>query len=402
MSDAEIFNGRRIMKIGIITYYYGSTNYGAVLQSYAFCRVLKEMHYDAEQICYDGSPNNYLEDVTYAQRIVRKLKKCLLHPLQAFPTVFRHLYQMWVRHNVQKRKEVFSHFRNEKISHSIIVYKNDAIKKANSFYDIFITGSDQVWNLDGFKKAFFLYFAEQGKIKMSYAASISKLSLNEEEKQIFRDYVNDYFAISVREKSAVNLLSGVVDNVEWCLDPTLLLSSENWDEIASERVESERYVLGFFISGDKKFRKRAKHYAKEKGLKYIEIPFYEKNFHFRDKRMYGVGPAEFISLIKYADFVFTDSFHASVFSILYERQFFAFVRNDHPGMVSRLKDLTALFDCEDRVCDTQEKQTTKYFDGLGSGNLVYKKEKYNIMKDKSIAFLKKNLTKAFEILKDED
>jgi len=387
------------MKIGIITQYYKSENYGGNLQAFALCYAINKLGFEAEQICYGG---NRGKSNTNCVNRKKKLKYYLKNPVKALKAIKNKAYSKFVRKNRYLRSSAFQKFNLGVIKHSEVSYVKEDVYESNDIYDVFITGSDQVWNTKWYNPVYFLDFVREGKVKISYAASVSKFSLTDEEKEIFRKSVNDYLAVSVRESSSVELLQDVIKNtsVEWCLDPTLILEREDWNQILSPRIENERYVLGFFISGNKKFRKIAKKFARRKGLKYIEIPVYEKNFHFLDRRMYNVGPSQFLSFIKYADCIFTDSFHASVFSIIFGRAFFVFAREDHPAMKSRLVDLTALFDCSSRLCDSDEKYDFKYLDSVKTEVSMEKSKKYLEMKEKSISYLKNNIIKAASILNE--
>ena len=387
------------MKIGIITQYYKSENYGGNLQAYALCHALQREGYDAEQICYGGSPQSSAN--TPAHTLKSRLKRVVCNPSVLAEGTANKLYNRCVINNRKARSKFFAKFNSEIIPHSQEVYQKNNIHESNGKYDVFITGSDQVWNVKWYNPVYFLKFVNADKIKMSYAASISLASLTEEQKQIFRESITDYFAVSVREKSGVDLLDGIAD-AKWCLDPTLLLSKGEWDEVCTPKVIDGKYVLGFFLSGNKNFRKAAKGYAKKKGYTYIELPAHMHNFHFADKRMYPIGPGEFLSLIKHSEAVFTDSFHASVFSIIFNREFFVFARKDHPGMVARLIDLTGLFGCEERICDSCEKQKYKYFESVKPADYMNCSEEYLSMKEKSINFLNDNLNRAAAILGENE
>ncbi len=389
------------MKIGIVTQYYRSENYGGNLQAYALCRAINKLGFDAEQICYDASSGKQTSS-QLQNGIGVRLKRYLKNPIRAIRVLENKIYRRMVRDNKILRSKAFCSFNLGVINHSELVYGDDDIVNSNDVYDLFITGSDQVWNTKWYNSVYFLNFVRNDKFKMSYAASVSKFSLDEEEKNIFRNEVRNYLAVSVRERTSVDLLKDVIEGteIEWNLDPTLILDCEDWDEIASPRIENERYVLGFYISGDSSFRKAAVKFAKNKGLKYIELPVYEKNFHYSDRNMYSIGPAEFLSLIKYSDYVFTDSFHASVFSIMFDIEFFVFSRKDHPAMKSRLIDLTELFDCSSRLCDSEEKYAFSYLESINGTAYVKKSEKYLKMKETSIAYLKNNLNKVLDYLSE--
>ena len=256
------------------------------------------------------------------------------------------------------------------------------------YYDLFITGSDQVWNTDWYNPIYFLEFVKN-KPKFSYAASIGKSELTTDECEIFKNSLKDFCGISVREPQSVDLLKKCgFNNVDYHIDPTLLLDRQEWDEICADRIVEESYCLGFFLSGDESFRVKAKKYSAHKKLKYIEVPCYYYDFHRKKNMYYNIGPREFISLIKYSDCVFTDSFHATVFSIIYNRQFFTFYRKDFPDMKIRLDALKLLFNCQQYFIDDVSKYDVNYF-LLAKPNNSYMSNNFYLEKNKSMAYLKR-------------
>jgi hypothetical protein len=145
----------------------------------------------------------------------------------------------------------------------------------------------------------------------------------------------------------------------------LLLTRQQWDEVCAPRQVEQPYVFCYFLGKGRKQRRLAKAYAKRKKLKLVTIPHMENQFipedvSFGDIRLPSPSPEMFISLIKHADCVFTDSFHAAVFSSLYQREFFVFPRHGHKGMGSRIYGLTELFGTGERFCDEPEKLTVDY------------------------------------------
>ena len=153
------------------------------------------------------------------------------------------------------------------------------------------------------------------------------------------------------------------------VDPTLLLTDEEWDEVVSGKLVDDNYLFCYFLGNDIRLRKLAKKYAKVNKLKIVSIPFANEifnnvDFNFADIRFYDAGPSEFLSLIKYADCIFTVSFHATVFLLIYKREFFVFNRIEHIGMSSRLYSLAKMFECEERFCDSNKKFSMQYLNGL--------------------------------------
>lgn len=297
--------------------------------------------------------------------------------------------------NHKERKDCCKNFTVNSIAHSdfLLNYDKCSAKK----YDIFIAGSDQVWNLHWYYPAFFLDFVNgKEKKKISYAASISMDSLTDEQKEIFKKHLADFSAVSVRETSDVELIKDLSPvPVVNTLDPTLLLSKEDWDKVCADRVVDEKYLFCYFLGDSKHNRKLAKQYANKHNLKIVNLPhmncYRQADNNFGDYQLYDVGPEKWLSLVKYAECVFTDSFHAVAFSNIYEKQFFVFNRSKKAEMSSRIYNITQMFSEENRYCDSKEKETIQYL--MGQPNIEYPRnsEKFEQLKKISIDFLKDNI-----------
>ena len=281
--------------------------------------------------------------------------------------------------------------------HSEEIYTLGTIKNCAKVYNTIIVGSDQVWHFSSNLRAFCMEDFPQSIKRISYGASVAKNSLSNYEYDVFQRTLPKFAAVSVREKEAVDLLQPLCPaKIEWVLDPTLLLSAEDWDEVCEERIVPEEYVFCYFLGVDKKERKLATEFAKRKGLKLVTFIHLDNHYvvadvHFGDIQIYDVFPEKFLSLVKYAKYVFTDSFHASVFSHIYQKEFFAFSRQGHKEMGSRLYSLTDILENRDHFCDTKDKANIKYIMSLPPIDYTKKLPKFEEMKEKSINFLKENL-----------
>ena len=184
------------------------------------------------------------------------------------------------------------------------------------------------------------------------------------------------------------------------LDPTLLLSREKWDNVCANRKIDEAYIFCYFLGSLSIDYGKIIEFAHKRGLKVVMMPYLTgtscDDSDFGDYKIYDAAPQDFISLIKYAEYVFTDSFHATVFSHIYKKNFFVFNRAELKSMNDRIYSLTSLFDTQDRFCDTKEKISLKYIEGLPPINYDRPFPKFEEMKEKSINFLKDNLKKAEE------
>ena len=365
------------MKTGILTLYYHNRNYGALLQSYALCRVINDLGYEAEQICYDfmsefPSPEKH----SLLQRIGRFMRASFKEKLCKLGRFIRSVCRLLNRRKynrissqLEKRSEAFERFEKQ-IPHSGRVYSKADLEECNGIYRCIVAGSDQIWNPEWFDSAFLLDFVGEDCRKISYAASIAVAELSDEHKHIFSERLGRFSAISVRESDAVALLAlqcGI--NAELVLDPTLLLTRSEWDDICSPVIVEGRYAFCYFLGEDLKMRKLAKSYAHKHGLKLVFLPHILGQVRscdnmFADEELYDITPSDFISLIKHAGIVFTDSYHAVVFSAIFGTEFAAFPRFENDSGGSRIRGITGLLGCSERVCDTPNKADISYIDSL--------------------------------------
>ena len=392
-------------KIGIVTHYYKNVNFGGNLQAYALCKFLNERGYSAEQISFtfmEGGTQKTAEKSIFGKIKEKGFFGCMKwgcalvqKPFAKFKKVNRYKRKYSLR---QRRLKAIEHFNDKLIPHSEKVYTAQEIQSSVNDYDVFITGSDQVWNMSWYKPAFFLDFVPSHKTKLSYGASLGKTQLTPEQKEIFKKNLSDFKGISVREKSAIGALEDVTNSkVQHVCDPVLLLEREDWDKVCADRIVKEKYVFCYFLGRNKAERKIAEKYAKQKGLKLVTIPYangydvHVKDFNKKNIRMFDSGPQEFLSLIKHAQYVFTDSFHAVVFSYIYQKQYFVFNRDKTASMSTRITDVTALLDTEERFCVGKERENLQYV--LGLKDIDYAKENREIekLRKDSIDFLEENL-----------
>ena len=366
------------MKIGIITHYYNSENYGGNLQAYALCRVLNKMGHNAEQISLDR---------TIDKGIWNEIKK----PLRKV----KHFRGITAERNFKVRKKSILGF-NKSIAHSP-VYSEKNICSAGDKYDAYITGSDQVWHPHACCDAYLLKFVPSHKLKLSYAASIAHNEIPEKFIAWYKEGLKDFRGISVREYEAIGLLKDIAPiDVEQCLDPTLLLLKEEWEEIASPSDINEPYLFCYYLGESKRDRTLAKEYATKKGLKIVTLPNLQGvvrscDENFGDYMLYDVSPQKLISLISAASCVFTDSFHACVFSIIFKKDFFVFHRSEYRNMNSRIVNLLDMFNLNENFCDTDGKANLDYIERISSVNSRIKQEKYLAAREASFEYLEKNL-----------
>jgi hypothetical protein len=327
-------------KIAILTF-HNTNNYGAMLQTYALQRKLEELCCHVSVLDYR---NTQLEKChsKKALRDQRSIKSFVLYLL------------LGSKHNkVVKR---FRDFRKNYIRLTDVLYFKGNISESNDYFDVFIVGSDQVWNnqITGNDTTYLLDFVREDKKIASYAASFGFSEVPDVLQPIYKALLSRFTSISVREKEAIKIISNLVgrDDSLLVLDPTLLLTKKEWDAVAGQvRYVSEKYVLVYVFGRPKFLYSAARIIAKQMGCKiYIIGADYRKQigFHYLD----DLGPQEFLWYMNNASFVITNSFHGSVYSIIFNKQFYV----DHLAISSktgsRLSNLVRLFDLQSRVLKT--------------------------------------------------
>ena len=291
-------------KTGILTF-HSALSYGAALQSYALQQVLFDCGIDNEIIDYRCE---YMEK-TYKSLIrIAKGKeiKSFVGSVVKMPNKIKSL-------NLSKG------FQDRFMKKSKPVTREN-IESIRDDYEIFISGSDQVWSPTcvGFDKTYFLDFAKPEQ-KYSYAASFGTSEITQELKSEYTKLLSDFRHCSVREESGKKLVESLTDKkAQVNVDPTLLLKAEQWDKIAGERIIKEKYIFLFNVLKPKKMIEYAVKLGKEKNMPV----YYLNDKHLPINGIKYVKPVAadgFVNLIKNAEYVVTNSFHASAFSVIYHK-----------------------------------------------------------------------------------
>lgn len=355
-------------KVGVITFYYDNLNLGGLLQSYAMVKILQNIGCNAEQICYDYSKVNNADKrlklfmrmqlfiVVGGKKIWKKILFLCKKPIHS-------LSNKKIKRELMEQKQVFKEFERY-IPHSDKVYDAENIELANEMYDIFICGSDQIWNPGLLMhRAYFLDFVKKEKRSIAYAVSMGRDKLTHIEENIFYKYIQKYKKIGVREEVMKELVDKQGEKSQVVLDPTLLISKEEWKEIANfSVVPDKRYVFCYFLGDTVWQRKKVSEFAESCNMQIIHLPYITNQYRSCDKYLKGegrwdIGPREFIALIHSAEYIFTDSFHAMVFSFLFKKKFYVFDRNAESGamsMNSRICDFVRMFQLENRHLRTRD------------------------------------------------
>lgn len=201
-------------------------------------------------------------------------------------------------------------------------------QQLNSLFDVFVIGSDQVWNPAMLNKRYLLDYVASGKIKASYAPSVGSACVMKYQLKMFKKYLADFNFISTREKLLADTLNKeLLQDVKHVLDPSMLIDKEKYAQIAylPEQFVPNTYLLCYFMPRHDKQKEQIRQYAKDHNLKIVVMSHLAKDYDFTGADIYvEAGPEEFIGLISNAAAVFTSSFHCTIFSILFNRNLFVF------------------------------------------------------------------------------
>lgn len=333
------------MNVGFITV-HRAPNYGAMLQCFALQQYIEGMGHECKVIdllrpYHEGFVHTEGFEPFDAKKIhksfvgeIRKFIGHYLHRYEANNKKFAKVY----KENLKRRQELFDAF-DKRITYTK-QYKSIGELYANPpQFDVYITGSDQLWNPTQpyCIEPFFLTFVKNGAKKISYATSIGLSSLPESINQQYIKWLNDYDYISVREQEAVNMLSkGISKTIHKVVDPTLLMDKQFWERLAVVKPEfvHEKYVFCFTLSYLSELHSYLKKYAKEKGMKYVYIvhAFQDAPYTNKDKNVIGlidISPEEWLGLIQNAEEIFTNSFHGTVFSLIFEKKFYSYIPSNN-------------------------------------------------------------------------
>lgn len=327
------------MKVSVITL-QNIKNYGSMLQAYATQELLKDKGFDVEIIDYTRPVakfwNHILAYSTKNNIFCRVIKTLIL-----FPTELRYAI-LW------------KSFKKKYLNSSSFSYTtNDELKSNPPIADIYCSGSDQVWNSGwngGLLREFFLDFVPKDKPKYALASSIGMNQFNEAEKKELKSLLQDFKAISVRETSAVEMIKGLgIDNVQAVIDPTLTKDASFWKKLATSPKRKKPYILIYQLGKDHRIDEFAKFLNKKSGIEVVRICIrYDNIFRF-GKSILIPSFEEFLTLFANASYVITDSFHATCFSINFNRKFWCILPNMYQG---RIVDLLTMVNEKQRIVPT--------------------------------------------------
>lgn len=324
-------------KIKVLLVTLQGDNIGNRLQNYALQKVLQKRNCDVWNPYYDD--NDEIDDI---------FKKCkLLCKIFLGKLKFERFKVNYIRF---KRKEAFKEFDDKYISNQFKINFGKTFEKNWNQYDLAITGSDQVWhnwyNSEYELRYFYLEFIDKDK-RGSYAPSFGFDDFPQQDLEFHRDGLSGIKYLSSRENKGIELIKTITGkDAKLVLDPTILLERNEWEIIEKKPKNNMngKYVLVYFL-GNMDAKEDIYNFAKKRDLALVNA------FDPESLNSQLITPDNFVWLVHNAEYVFTDSFHASVFSILFNKKFLVFRRKENgmEGMFDRIQTLMDIFGTESRI-----------------------------------------------------
>lgn len=390
-------------KVGICAC-YNSKNYGSMLQAYATQVAIERLGYSSEYIVYRKKkdvrfiikqlPRLLNKNLLFDKALVVKKKLALkMHPEQ--------------QRNESIREKAFIRFqKNYYGAFSEPYYGFDQLSDGANNYSTVLVGSDQLWTPGGLATNFYnLMFVPDEINKVSYATSFGVSSIPWYQTKRTRQYLKRINHISVREIKGAEIVKSISGrNAEVVADPTLLLTSADWNEkVPEKRIVGEPYIFCYFLGENIEHRRIALNLQKQTGLKIVCTPFLDSyvsyDERFGDYQLFDIGPDDFINLIRGAKYILTDSFHGSVFSIIHHKKFIILDRFLDGGQSrnSRIDSLCNTLGLQKRRFDPSVDiltQIESYIDYEAAD------QKQELLRAKSLEFLRNSICNSTSITDD--
>ena len=323
-------------KLAVVTL-YDDINIGNKLQNYAVQEYFQEKGFKCETLRHiemAHKPFTFLEFKFLICRII------------GYPKKRANLLRL-----DYKRKKCFKKFSDKHLNLGRLISIKNIPDNVNEQYDYFVTGSDQVWRnwteSEEELRYFFLMFADKNK-RLSFAPSFGRAQIDERFADTYKKGIEEMRILTCREESGAELAEKLTGRkAEVILDPTMHIDVSKWKKLEKkpDEVPTKPYILAYFLGGDRaEIDKNVDLFAEQNGYEVVDI------YNRSREKYYCTSPDEFLYLVHHAKLVVTDSFHACVFSILYNKQFFVYdrVTKGMGNMSSRIKTLLKRFDLEDR------------------------------------------------------
>lgn len=322
-------------KAGIITM-TSTYNYGATLQAFALQEYVEKLGCQCEiidhmRVCNEEHRKISLKDFSKGNLLMMPYKRSLEKGYGNFEKFYKDYMHMGKRYN-----------------------SDEELLADPPDYDVYISGSDQVWNPRYIREKFYLTFAKPGRKRISYAASLGVSAIPEESKPVIKDFLKQMDGISVREAPGKAMIEELTDKkVNLNCDPIYLLDRATWQSYENPVPGvKEGYILCYMIYKPAWLNQWMKEIRKKTGKRVVFVGLNGFRPVIHDQFIRSAGPREFLWLINHADAVVTSSFHGTAFSIMFGKPVIAIPDPPRPDRIRYLLSLFGLGECELAACDT--------------------------------------------------
>lgn len=312
-------------KIGICAC-YNSRNYGSMLQAYATQVVIENFGIDSEFIVYQKK-----KDISFLLKQMPRVfnKNLMFDKMMVLRKKLAINKHPDIKEKEKIREYAFLRFKEKYYRHfSKEFYGYDMLREGAKNYSSIVVGSDQLWTPGGLATNFYnLMFVPDDINKVSYATSFGVSEIPKYQYKRTKEFLTRIDHLSVRELKGAEIIKNLTGvNAKVVVDPTLLLTKEEWQQLIPEKIIEERpYIFCYFLGENSEHRVIANDLKTKTDLQIVTTPhldsFVKGDIAFGDKQLFDIGPDDFMNLIRGARFILTDSFHGTVFSIIHKKKF---------------------------------------------------------------------------------
>lgn len=358
---------------------FKTQNYGTKLQAFAMQNIFTGLGYDVEIIShtYVSGKKQKLKNLFSAKKVLVYIKR----KKQSRKNLSNSRYAQCV----SERNSAFDRFTNKYLPSTRNFSSLENLKNYSKRYDAVICGSDQVWLPVQIQSGYYsLSFVPENIRKIAYAPSFGISSVDKRDEKMYKDFLCKMDFLSCREQSGCEIIKKLTGrNAQIVLDPTLLADKAVWDKLSGNTpVVDGNYIFCYFLGSNPEHRSKAKELSKLTGCKLVSLPhvdsFVEADENYADLTLCDIAPDEFVNLIKNAKYICTDSFHGSVFSTIFEKEYFVFERfasNDKQSTNTRIYSLLTSLKLTDRLIKNENLNSIEW------QNEIYKKIDYKTVNE---------------------
>ena len=349
------------MKICILTW-YKSLNYGTCLQAYGLYNFLKNKGYNCVMLdrCRYFSIYNPCDWILIMEKVIKhwRLRKTYNKEKREI-----NLLRKKYKSEFKEREELINKFVDKSYIFTNLKIKSDYKRLVDSC-DVFITGSDQIWNPNHFSREYLLNFVPNDKKKIAYSSSFGVRNITGYYVKLYKKFLSRFDYIGVREKDGASIVKSFTNKeATVVLDPTMLLNRDEWEKLVEKAIisngirENKNYILCYFVGNTVNYWSAVEKIKKQFNKNIIIIPYNADSYKQKGIVNIATGPNEFLWLVKNCSFLCTDSFHATVFANIFNKNYCVFKRFkdiDRNSQNSRLETLLDMFNLRERLVDVND------------------------------------------------